>query len=230
MFNFFQVHSPYYIGDFVIYQQLKEIVSDPSHISLQTTHILSEKKISCQTVINEEKTVIIFNPTNTAEKSQIKMNAEGVSPHPNRSIIAVRGGKEIQVFNLESSTRTHKCSFSDPIDYMTWSDESHLAVITTASAFLLDITKEDQPKQVFERVAALEGHVIVNFQTDKSNNWCLLHGNMYDVCYASLFVLLALALTLFSSANCENYEGMHSNIQYPQKEESSYSIKLLYPL
>ena len=161
--------------------KLKTIVSDPSEISLKTVHVLSEKKISCETLINQEKYVILINPTNPDEKTQIKMNADSVAPHPTQTILAVRGGKAIQIFNLSANKRIAKCSFSESIDYMTWTDETHLGIVTTSAAFLLDISKDDEPKQIFERHSSLENHVIVNFQADKSNNWYLLHGNIYDV-------------------------------------------------
>lgn len=160
---------------------MKDVVSDPSSISINTTHVLSDTKITCQTNISGDKYVIILNPRNPSEKVQLKMNADNFSVHPSQNLLAVRGGKSIQVFDLDSNKRINKCTFSDSIDYMTWIDDTHIAVITKKSVYHFDITKEDSSKQIFERTSSLNDSIIVRYQVDKSGSWCLVHGTVFDV-------------------------------------------------
>ena len=180
---------------------MQPFVSDPALISFQTTQVLSEKKVRCETVINEDKYVVLFNPANPSEKTQLKMTADSVTAHPTQNILALKGGKTIQIFNLDTSERISKCSFDSSIEYMIFTNQSTLAIITTTSVFHLDITKKDSPQHIFDRQSALNNHVIVNYQVDKSESWCLIHGRFYDV-YSITFLLYKffLFISLFLSS------------------------------
>ena len=166
---------------FIINLQLKSVVSDPSLISFQTTTVLSEQKVSCHTIINDEKYVIILNPDNPSDKQQLKMNAGSVAAHPSQNILAVSNKNMIQIFNLSDRNKICDSKFPDNVEYMTWVDSTHLGVVTSSAVFHVDIAKSGSSKQIFERSADLANHVIVNYQIDKSGSWTLLHGNKFDV-------------------------------------------------
>eukprot|EP00770_Monocercomonoides_exilis_P002715 MONOS_2699.1-p1 / transcript=MONOS_2699.1 / gene=MONOS_2699 / organism=Monocercomonoides_exilis_PA203 / gene_product= Clathrin heavy chain A / transcript_product= Clathrin heavy chain A / location=Mono_scaffold00057:11535-18612(-) / protein_length=2194 / sequence_SO=supercontig / SO=protein_coding / is_pseudo=false len=159
---------------------LKTIGLDSSSISLNTTHLLSDHRIFCQTDIDGKKQIIVLDPHNPMGKSQMTMKADSICPHPSCPLLAVKGGNMIQIFDIEKTTRIKKVTMEEDVEFMSWADDITLAIVTNDSVYHLSINDQDSPKEIFRRIPELADNKILNYQIDPSKQWCLLHGSIFD--------------------------------------------------
>ncbi|KAK2960627.1 putative Clathrin heavy chain 1 [Blattamonas nauphoetae] len=159
---------------------LKTVVSDPSLISFGQTCLSSDTALCCQNVVDGAKFVISLNPRNPSEKGSFKMKADLVAPHPKRKILALKGGNDVQVYDVELSSRLRATKVNENVELMRWIDLNTLVLVTTTAVYHWSLDGDAQPQLVFNRRAELNGMNIVNYRTDTRKNWCVLLASTVD--------------------------------------------------
>jgi clathrin heavy chain len=97
----------------------------------------NEKGEGQLTIIEMEKGMAINRKPNKSEAAIM---------HQKENIIALRAAGEsgpiIQIFNFDTKTKIKTCEFRENVVFWKWINLAKLAVVTTASVYFIDITRE----------------------------------------------------------------------------------------
>ena len=103
------------------------------------------------------------------------ITADSAIMNPDAKIIALKAGKQVQVFDLEKKAKLKSFMMTDEVTYWRWLGPSTLGLVTDTHVYHWDIEAGD-PTRVFERHASLTGTQIINYRTDSTGRWLLLIG------------------------------------------------------
>ncbi|GAB6030120.1 Clathrin heavy chain 2 [Chamberlinius hualienensis] len=121
--------------------------------------------------------VTILNPSRADFPQTWQTSAASVMMNPEKPIVAVKAGKEFQVFNLDNRELIVSNKMSEKAVYWRWINSSVIAIVTGTSAYHWDLTKTNsQPELIFKRHNRLKDAAIVHYVTDSSMSWIALVG------------------------------------------------------
>ncbi|KAK2956604.1 putative Clathrin heavy chain 1 [Blattamonas nauphoetae] len=155
---------------------LKALVTDPSLIQPENLNLLSDSKMSCQTVIDGQNSIFILNPHDPSKRAQFQMTADAVAPHPSRSILALRAGRTVQIFDLEKTSRLKSAKIASNVEYFRWINDTTLGIVTASSVLHLNIEGKEDAVQKIEIMEDLEDCSFLNYRTTESGLWSVLFG------------------------------------------------------
>jgi len=137
------------------------------------------------TTMESENWIVSVEPTqvtmvdlrNGAQVSRRAITAEAAIMHPTQSIIALRSGVTVQIFNLDAKAKMKSHTMPENVLYWTWANETTLAMVTGTSVFHWAMAGSTEPQRMFDRHASVGPTTqIINYQVSPDNKWCLLGG------------------------------------------------------
>jgi clathrin heavy chain len=137
------------------------------------TTMESENWIVCV----EQSQVTMVDLKNGGQVTRRNISAEAAVMNPSASIIALRSGTTVQIFNLEAKQKLKAYSMPENIVYWKWADASTLAMVTGSAVYHWALAGAADPVKVFDRHSTLGANTqIINYQYSPDQKWCLLGG------------------------------------------------------
>ncbi|XP_078000561.1 clathrin heavy chain 1-like [Glandiceps talaboti] len=159
----------------VSHLKIQDVGVSADNIGLNTLTMDSDKFICVREKVGQKAQVSVINvydPQNVLRRS---ISADSAIMNPTSTIIALRAGKILQIFNLETNTKIKACSMDD-VAYWTWISDSTIAIVTNQSVYHWTIEGTSQPIKLFDRDASLNNHVVIKYETDRAHNWTVMTG------------------------------------------------------
>ena len=137
------------------------------------------------TTMESDRWIVSVEPTqvtlvdlqNQAQVTRRPIKAEAAIMNPASNILALRSGKMIQMFNLDTKSKLKSHEVDSPIVYWKWTSATNLALVTAASVYHWSSEGAAAPAKVFERHATIGANTqIINYQVSPDQKWCLLGG------------------------------------------------------
>jgi len=125
----------------------------------------------------EPDKVSLVDLQNGAQVTRRPIKAEAAVMNPQQNILALRSGKMIQMFNLDSKSKLKSHDMEAPIVFWKWTGPSNLALVTASSVYHWSIEGTSAPVKMFDRHPTIGANTqIINYQVSPDTHWCLLGG------------------------------------------------------
>ena len=128
----------------------------------------------------EPAQVSLIDLQNQAQVTRRPIKAEAAIMNPTSNVLALRSGKVIQMFNLDTKTKLKSHDMESPIVYWKWTSGNNLALVTSNSVFHWSCGVDgttSPPSKMFDRHPTLGPNAqIINYHVSPDDKWCLLGG------------------------------------------------------
>ena len=137
------------------------------------------------TTMESDKWIVSVEPTqvslvdlqNQAQVTRRPIKAEAAVMNPSSNILALRSGKMIQMFNLDTKSKLKSHDMDAPIVFWKWTGANNLALVTATSVFHWSADGQGTPVKMFDRHPTIGANTqIINYQVSPDGKWCLLGG------------------------------------------------------
>ncbi|RPD64311.1 clathrin heavy chain 1 [Lentinus tigrinus ALCF2SS1-7] len=157
--------------------QLSAIGIQPASISFQTLTLESDHFICVREKVNEANQVVIVDLADANNVLRRPITADAAIMHPHQKILALRAGRTLQVFNIESKQKVKSHVNNEDIVFWKWVNDSTLGLVTETAVYHWSITDATSPPQkIFDRHPTLVGAQIINYRTTPDEKWLVLVG------------------------------------------------------
>jgi clathrin heavy chain len=131
-------------------------------------------------IVSVEPTqVSLIDLQNQAQVTRRPIKAEAAVMNPSSNILALRSGKMIQMFNLDTKSKLKSHEVDSPVVFWKWTSGSNLALVTATSVYhwSTEGNPSDPPVKVFDRHPTIGSNTqIINYAVSPDGKWCLLGG------------------------------------------------------
>jgi clathrin heavy chain len=155
--------------------QLPALGITPQNINFSSVTLESDKFVCVRDTVSPQKTITIIE-TATQQITTNKVNADSAIMNPTAKILALRAGNTMQIFNLDQKQRLKQYTMNEAVIFWKWISATQIAIVTATAVYHWTLQGEEAPKQIFTRHQNLEGAQIINYRTDKKQQWLLLIG------------------------------------------------------
>ncbi|KAI0044509.1 clathrin heavy chain 1 [Auriscalpium vulgare] len=157
--------------------QLSSLGIQPASISFQSTTLESDHFICIREKVNEQNQVVIIDLADANSVVRRPISADSAIMHPTQKILALKAGRTLQVFNIETKQKVKSHESPENIIFWKWISETALALVTDNTVYHWSITDATSPPQkVFDRHATLAGSQIINYRVSADEKWMVLIG------------------------------------------------------
>jgi Clathrin-H-link/Clathrin, heavy-chain linker len=152
----------------------------------------SDKWIVCV----EQTQFSLVDLQNGAQVKRLPLRVEAALMNPVTSVLAMRSGVTLQVFNLDTKAKVKSHTTHKPLVFWKWTSVANLALVTATAVYHWSMEDANPPVKVFDRHQTLRrGCQIINFKVSADNTprrLCIMLG---WVTQDNLFVTCAQAST-----------------------------------
>jgi clathrin heavy chain len=125
---------------------------------------------------NQDKMISIVE-VDTQNVSSHKINAESAIMNPKSKVVALRASNQLQIINLEMKSKMKDYVFKgESVLFWKWISVKTVAIVTEKSVYHWSMEGSSTPQKVFDRHDNLKDSTIINYKTDKNEQWLLLVG------------------------------------------------------
>ncbi|KAF9335342.1 hypothetical protein BGZ91_010517, partial [Linnemannia elongata] len=145
-------------------------------ISFNTLTLESDRFICVRETTGEQNLVVIIDLTDPNNVIRRPITADSAIMNPASKVIALKAGRQLQIFNLEMKTKVKSHLMHDDVEFWKWISLKSLALVTSTSVYHWSMEGDSQPVKVFDRHASLNGNQIINYRVNSDEKWMLLVG------------------------------------------------------
>ncbi|KAJ1507724.1 hypothetical protein HMI54_001426 [Coelomomyces lativittatus] len=157
--------------------QLQSLGISSSSIGFNTLTMESDKFICVREKIDEVNQVVIVDMSDAGNLLRHPITADNAIMHPFEKIIALKAGRQLQVFNLDAKVKKTSFTTNEDVIFWKWVTPSKIGLVTETQAFLWNVDSPDQaPVKLFDRHSSLAGAQIINFKLNSSETWMFIVG------------------------------------------------------
>ncbi|ORX61465.1 clathrin heavy chain [Hesseltinella vesiculosa] len=156
--------------------QLQTLGINAASIGFNTLTLESDRYISVRENVNGSNQVAIIDLHNNNEMMRRPITADSVLMHPSSNIMALKAGRQLQVFNLDTKAKLKAYVMNEDIVLMKWINESSLALVTSNTVYHWSMDGTSNPVQIFGRHQNLANTQIINYSVSKDEKWMVLVG------------------------------------------------------
>jgi clathrin heavy chain len=125
----------------------------------------------------EEANVTMIDLQNSAQVTRRPIQAEAAIMNPTQSILALRSGTTLQIFNLEAKAKVNSHVMPEPLVFWKWTSPTNLALVTATAVYHWPLDGQMPPSKLFDRLDKLGPNTqIINYRVSPDGKWCLLGG------------------------------------------------------
>ncbi|KAJ2909365.1 Clathrin heavy chain, partial [Coemansia aciculifera] len=158
------------------YVKLPELGIDVGNISFNTLTLQSDKFICIREKTAQREQVCIVDLQDSSKTFRRPITADSAIMNPENKIIALKSGRNLQVFNLEMKAKVKSCMMSEDVHFWRWISQFDIALVTDTTVFHWSIEGTSSPVKQFDRHANLNGTQIISYATNAKMNWMSLIG------------------------------------------------------
>lgn len=153
----------------------------PSSLTFSSASLSSDRHV----VIRDHqpstgaKELLILDTANPTAPRRRPFAADGALMHPSSSLIALRFGVNVQLFDLDTKKKIKVAVMPDAISFWRWLDNDILAIVTSHAVFHWSANDQDgqeDPVQIFDRHPSLSACQIIGYAADKFQKWLSIVG------------------------------------------------------
>ncbi|OAQ24879.1 clathrin, heavy polypeptide, isoform CRA_a [Linnemannia elongata AG-77] len=156
--------------------QLQNLGISAAAISFNTLTLESDRFICVRETNGEQNLVVIIDLTDPNNVIRRPITADSAIMNPASKVIALKAGRQLQIFNLEMKTKVKSHLMHDDVEFWKWISLKSLALVTSTSVYHWSMEGDSQPVKVFDRHASLNGNQIINYRVNSDEKWMLLVG------------------------------------------------------
>lgn len=156
--------------------QLQNVGINVQQIGFATLTMESDKFICIREKVGETSQVIIIDLADSANPIRRPITADSAIMNPASKVIALKAGKNLQIFNIEMKSRMKAHQMVDDVIFWKWINLNTVALVTETAVFHWSMEGDSQPLKMFDRHSSLTGCQVINYRTDKALKWLLLVG------------------------------------------------------
>ncbi|KAF9258879.1 clathrin heavy chain [Marasmius fiardii PR-910] len=157
--------------------QLSSLGVQPASISFQTLTLESDHFICIRESVNGQNQVVIIDLADANNVLRRPISADSAIMHPRQKILALKAGRTLQIFNIETKQKVKSHVNDADIVFWKWVNDSTIGIVTESSVYHWTISDQTSPPQkVFERHATLSGTQIINYRIASDEKWMVLIG------------------------------------------------------
>lgn len=156
--------------------QLTSVGVQQASIGFNTLTMESDHFICVREKVGEQNQVVIIDIADGNNVMRRPITADSAIMHAHEKIIALKSGRQLQVFNIEAKQKIKSHLMHEDVTFWKWIDEKNLALVTDKAVYHWSTEGETQPVKVFERHTSLQGCQIINYRVNSDGKWLLLVG------------------------------------------------------
>jgi len=125
----------------------------------------------------EPAQVTLVDLKNQAQVTRRPIKAEAAIMNPETNVLALRSGRMIQMFNLDTKTKLKSHDADGPVVFWKWTSGTNLALVTATSVWHWSAEGAGGPVKAFDRHPTVGANTqIINYHVSPDQKWCLLGG------------------------------------------------------
>lgn len=134
--------------------------------------VIQDRDVSKQS----SPTTLVIIPTKTPTRPiRRPFSADAVLMHPSRSLLALRMGVNVRLFDIEKRHTLQAAVLPAAVSFWRWINHEVLAIVTDTAVFHWRVGA-DEPVHIFDRHASLASAQIVAYVADRSAKWLAIVG------------------------------------------------------
>ncbi|KAI8807650.1 hypothetical protein BJ742DRAFT_811431 [Cladochytrium replicatum] len=156
--------------------QLTALGINAANIGFNTLTMESDKFICVREKVGEQNQVVIVDMSDPNNLTRRPITADSAIMNPNAKIIALKAGRQLQIFNLELKAKIKAHMMHEDVVFWKWVTPTLLGIVTDHAVFHWTLEGESAPLKMFERHEKLNGSQIINYRVNGDEKWLLLIG------------------------------------------------------
>lgn len=152
-------------------------------ISIRNVSIESDKFICIRdNQPSGEKSLVIVDLGKRVSVRNNARDADSAIMCPSSKVLALRAGRNIQIFDIDTSSRLKAVLFHQDIVYWCWLDEKTVGIVTSAAVFewSLDGPQDAPPVHKFDCSPDFASVQVLSYKCDEMKKWHVLSGVTRD--------------------------------------------------
>ncbi|CAF3314381.1 unnamed protein product [Rotaria socialis] len=156
--------------------QLQNVGINVTNIGFSSLTMESDKFICVREKVNDTAFVIIIDMADPTNPIKRPITVDSAIMNPISKVIALKAGKTLQIFNIELRSGMKAYTVAEDCIFWKWASVNTIGVVTETSVYHWIMEGDSQPDKMFDRHQSLLGCQIINYHTDESWHWLLVHG------------------------------------------------------
>ncbi|XP_075389517.1 clathrin heavy chain 2 isoform X1 [Tenrec ecaudatus] len=156
--------------------QLQNLGINPASIGFSTLTMESDRFICVREEVGEQAQIAIVDLSEPTALTRRPVSAESAIMHPASKVVALKAGKTIQIFNIDTKTRMKAHVMTDKVVFWKWVSLSTVALVTETAVFHWGMDGDVPPVKMFDRHFSLAGCQVIQYRMDPNQKWLLLIG------------------------------------------------------
>ncbi|XP_030741318.2 clathrin heavy chain 2 [Echinops telfairi] len=156
--------------------QLQNLGINPANIGFSTLTMESDRFICVREEVGEQAQIAIVDLSEPTALTRRSVSAESAIMHPASKVIALKAGKTIQIFNIDTKTRVKAHVMADEVVFWKWISLSTVALVTETAVFHWAMDGDVPPVKMFDRHFSLAGCQVIQYRMDPNQKWLFLIG------------------------------------------------------
>lgn len=156
--------------------QLQNVGINVQQIGFATLTMESDKFICIREKVGDTAQVIIIDLADSNNPIRRPITADSAIMNPASKVIALKAGKNLQIFNIEMKSKMKAHQMTDDVIFWKWINLNTIALVTETTVYHWSMEGESQPQKMFDRHSSLAGCQIINYRADKALKWLLVVG------------------------------------------------------
>lgn len=152
----------------------------PGTISYKTLTLESDKYVCLRDVQEDGQASLVIVDLEKRESMRNNIrDAESAIMNPKSKILALRSGRNLQVYDVDASKRLKATLFTDDVVYWRWVDDRTIGLVTSTAVYhwSLNTAEDAQPERMFDRLPDMDASVqILSYRVDEKHLWFMLCG------------------------------------------------------
>ncbi|KAI8870147.1 clathrin heavy-chain terminal domain-containing protein, partial [Ramicandelaber brevisporus] len=158
------------------HMQLPALGINQACISFNNLTFESDKFICVRDTTGPQGQVVVVDLGDSSNLMRRNITADSAIMNPVSRIIALKAGRQLQVFNLELKAKVKGHVMNEDVVYWHWYSQFDLAIVTDTAVYHWSIEGAAGPVKVFDRLSQLAGHQIISYRVNAAANWMVLIG------------------------------------------------------
>ncbi|KAJ2860931.1 hypothetical protein GGI22_002582, partial [Coemansia erecta] len=124
---------------------LTELGVDVTDISFNTLTLQSDRFICVREKKSQREQVCIVDLKDTSKTFRRPITADSAIMNPENHIVALKAGRNLQVFNLEMKAKVKSCLMTEDVQFWRWLTAFDIALVTENSVYHWSIEGTESP-------------------------------------------------------------------------------------
>ncbi|EPY41715.1 hypothetical protein AGDE_02209 [Angomonas deanei] len=154
----------------------------PGSVSFKNVTINSDKYVCVRDQQEDSTSLVIVDLEKRESMRNNVRDAESAVMNPDSKVLAIRSGRNLQIFDVEQSKRLKAVMFDDDVAFWQWVDSRTVGIVTATAVYHWSLdSPNDNPERVFDRPGDYDASVqVLAYRTDEGKKWLVLSGVARD--------------------------------------------------